>query len=97
MFGRVVFSSALALSFHSALVFLRASESLLQGAYTHTEKHMRGPRMRQKIGNREGRTSLGFYTLPSDRRHMLPGNRQDVMERAGFSSKRKTQDWVRNL
>jgi len=55
--GCIVLSSTLALSFHIALVFLRASSVLLQGAYSHTEKHMRGQRMRQKIETREGRTS----------------------------------------
>ena len=49
---RIVLSSTLALSFHIALVFFRVSEALLQGAYSHTEKHMRGQRMRQKIANR---------------------------------------------
>jgi len=38
MFGRIVLPSTLALSFHIALVFLRVSASLLQGAYSHTEK-----------------------------------------------------------
>jgi len=52
MLGRIVFPSTLALLFHIALVFLRASAVLLQGAYSHTEKHMRGQRMRQKTGNR---------------------------------------------
>ena len=52
MLGRIVLPSTLALPFHIALVFLRVSASLLQGAYSHTEKHMRGQRMRQKIANR---------------------------------------------
>jgi len=52
MLGRIVLPSTLALSFHIALVFLRASATLLQGAYSHTEKHMRGQRMRQKIASR---------------------------------------------
>ena len=38
MLGRIVLTSTLALSFHIALVFLRVSASLLQGAYSHTEK-----------------------------------------------------------
>jgi len=50
--GRIVLPSTLALSFHIALVFLRVSAALLQGAYSHTEKHMRGQRMRQKIASR---------------------------------------------
>ena len=50
--GRIVLSSTLALPFHIALVFLRVSATLLQGAYSHTEKHMRGQRMRQKIASR---------------------------------------------
>ena len=52
MFGRIVLTSTLALLFHIALVFLRVSAALLQGAYSHTEKHMRGQRMRQKIVSR---------------------------------------------
>jgi len=52
MLGRIVLPSTLALSFHIALVFLRVSAALLQGSYSHTEKHMRGQRMRQKIASR---------------------------------------------
>jgi len=52
MLGRIVLPSTLALPFHIALVFLRVSADLLQGAYSHTEKHMRGQRMRQKIASR---------------------------------------------
>jgi len=52
MLGRIVLPSTLALSFHIALVYLRVPADLLQGAYSHTEKHMRGQRMRQKIPNR---------------------------------------------
>jgi len=62
--GRVVLRSALALPFHIALVFLPVSAVLLQGAYSHTEKHMRGQRMRQKIASREGRTSSVFAPYP---------------------------------
>jgi len=61
---RSVLPSTLALSFHIALVFLRASAALLQGAYLHTEKHMRGQRMRQKIASREGRASSVFTPRP---------------------------------
>jgi len=50
--GRIVLSSTLALLFHIALVLLRVSAALIQGAYSHTEKHMHGQRMRQKIANR---------------------------------------------
>ena len=52
MLGRIVLPSTLVLSFHIALVFLRVSAALLQGSYSHTEKHMRGQRMRQKIASR---------------------------------------------
>jgi len=52
-----VLSSTLALSFCIALVFLLVSAEQLQGAYSHTGKHMRGPRMRHKIASREGRVS----------------------------------------
>jgi len=52
MFGRIVLPSTLALPFHIALAFLRVSAALLQGAYSHTEKLMRGQRMRQKIASR---------------------------------------------
>ena len=64
MLGCIVLSSTLALSFHIALVFLRVSAALLQGAYSHTEKHMRGQRMRQKITSREGRASSVFAPRP---------------------------------
>jgi len=50
--GRIVLPSTLALSFHIALVCLRVSAALFQSAYSHTEKHMRGQRMRQKIASR---------------------------------------------
>jgi len=67
MLGRIVLRllpSILVLSFHIALVFLRVSAALLQGAFSHTEKHMRGQRMRQKIVSREGRTSSVFAPRP---------------------------------
>jgi len=57
-------SSALALSFHIALVFLRVSAVLFQGTYSLTEKHMRGQRMCQKITSREGRVSSVFAPRP---------------------------------
>jgi len=47
--GRIVLPSTLGLPFHIALVFLRVSAVLLQGAYSHTGKHMCGQRMRQKM------------------------------------------------
>ena len=52
--SRIVLSSILAFPFYIELVFLLVSAALLQGAYSHIEKHMRGQRMRQKITNREG-------------------------------------------
>ena len=64
MLGRIVLPSTLALPFHIALVFLRVSAALLQGVYSHTEKHMRGQRMRQKITSREGRVSSVFAPCP---------------------------------
>ena len=93
MLGRIVLPSTLALPFHIALVFLRVSAALLQGAYSHTEKHMRGrgQRMRQKIASRG---IISFCTPPSGGRPMLPGNTQDSMVRAGFSSKRKAKERV---
>jgi len=57
MLDRIVLPSTLALSFHIALVFLRVSTALLQGAYSHTEKHMLGQRMRQKIASRASSVS----------------------------------------
>jgi len=64
MLGHIVLPSTLALSFHIALVFLRVTTALLQGAYSHTGKHMRGQRMRQKIAFREGRSSSVFAPRP---------------------------------
>ena len=57
--SRIVLSSTLALPFCNAisLVFLLVLAALLQVAYSHTEKHMRGQRMRHKIASREGRAS----------------------------------------
>jgi len=52
-----VLSSALALSFYIAWFFLFVSAVLLPGAYSKIEKHMRGQRMRQKIGSRVGLAS----------------------------------------
>jgi len=60
----VVIHSCVTVPFHIALVFLRVSAPLLQGAYSHTEKHMRGQRMRQKIASREGRASSVFAPRP---------------------------------
>ena len=60
MLGRIVLPSILALPFHIALVFLRVSETLLQGVYSHTAKQ----KMRQKIVRREGRTSSVFAPRP---------------------------------
>jgi len=54
----------LALSFHIALVFLRVSAALLQGAYSHTQKHMCSQRIHQITANREGRVSLVFASHP---------------------------------
>ena len=53
--SRIVLSSARALSFCIALVFLLVLAALLQGAYSNTEKEMRVQRMRHKIPDREGR------------------------------------------
>jgi len=64
MLGRIVLPSILVLPFHIALVFLRVSAALLQGAYSHTEKHMHGQRMRQKIASTEGRASSVFAPRP---------------------------------
>ena len=64
MLGRIVLPSILVLPFHIALVFLRVSAALLQGTCSHTEKHMRGQRMRQKIAIREGRASSVFAPRP---------------------------------
>jgi len=64
MLGRIVLPSILVLSFYIALVFLRVSAALLQGAYSHTEKYMRGQRMRQKIASREGRATSVFAPRP---------------------------------
>jgi len=52
-----VLSSNLALPFCIALVFLLVSSTLVQGAYSYTEKHMRGQRMCHKIVSRKGRKS----------------------------------------
>jgi len=45
--------------------------ALLQGAYSHTEKHMRGQRMRQELVNREGRAFSVFGTPPTGGRPMF--------------------------
>ena len=65
-------SSALALSFYIALVFLLVSAALLQGAYSKIEKHMRGQRMRRKIASREGWAS-SVKTLVMGRGVMYTG------------------------
>ena len=50
---------------HSTLRwYFFVSVVLFQGAYSHTGKHVRGQRMRQKIGNREGRASSVFAPRP---------------------------------
>jgi len=43
MLGRIVLSSTLALPFHIALVFLRVSVALLQGAYNEERDGGRDP------------------------------------------------------
>ena len=64
MFGCIVLPSTLALPFSIVLVFLLVSVALLQGAYSHTEKRMRGQRMRHKIASREGRASSVLAPRP---------------------------------
>ena len=46
MLGRIVLPSTYALSFHIALVFLRVSASLRQGAYSEARGGDRGPGVR---------------------------------------------------
>jgi len=70
--SRIVLSSALALSFYIAWAFLLVSTTLLQGAYSKIEKHMRCKRMRQKIANREGCAS-SVKTLVMGRGVMYAG------------------------
>jgi len=60
----IVLPSTLALPFRIVLVFLLVSAALLQGTYSHTEKHMRGQRMRHKIASREGRASSVLAPRP---------------------------------
>ena len=48
-------TSSLALPLCVAVVFLVFKAVLFQVAYSHTEKHTRGQRMRRKIASREGR------------------------------------------
>jgi len=62
--GCIVLPSTLVLPFHIVLVCFRVSATLFQGTYSHTEKHMRGQRMRQKIVSREGRVSSVFAPCP---------------------------------
>jgi len=64
MLGCIVLPSTLALQFHIVLVFLRVSTALIQGAYSHTGKYMRGQRMRQKRASREERASSVFAPRP---------------------------------
>jgi len=70
--SRIVLSSALAVSFYIALVFLLVSVALFQGVYSKVEKHMRGQGMRQKIANREGWAS-SIKTLGMDHGVMYAG------------------------
>jgi len=89
MIGRIVLSSTLALSFHIALVFLRVSKVLLQGTYSqkiHAWSENASENSKQGI--------ISFCTPPSGGRPMFPGNTQNIMVRAGFSSKRNAQERV---
>ena len=70
--SRILLSSALALSFYIAWVFLFVSVALLQGVYSKIEKHVRGQRMRQKITSREGWAS-SVKTLVMGRGVMYAG------------------------
>jgi len=47
--------------------------SSVQGAYSHTEKHMRGHRMRRKIASTEGRA---FVRLLFEQVNMLGKSRE---------------------
>jgi len=92
--GHVVLRSALALPFHIALVFLRVSAVLLQGAYSHTGKTHAWSENASKNSKQRREDIISFCTLPSGGRPMLPGNRQNGILRAGFSSKHKAQERV---
>ena len=62
--GCFVLPSTLALPFRIALVFVLVSAAVLQGAYSHAEKHMHVQRMRHKIASREGRASSALASRP---------------------------------
>ena len=83
MLGRVVLPSTFALSFHIVLVFLRVSAALLQGAYSHTEKHMGGQIMRQKVAKRERRASSVFAPRPLAGAWCAQVSLQSVRHRSG--------------
>ena len=91
MLGHIVLSSTLALSFHIALVFLRVSATLPQGAYSHRKTHAWSANAsKNSKQRREG--IIGFCNPRSDGCPMLLRNRQNDMVRAGFSSKGKAQE-----
>ena len=71
MLGRIVLSSTL----HIALVCLRVSSPLFQGVYSHTEKHMRGQRMRQKITSRRQFSQVTAGRAQQFSVHALPQHR----------------------
>jgi len=70
-------------------VSISASRCILTHRKTHARSENASKNRKQR---REG--IIGFCTLPSGGRPMLPGNRQNGIVRADFSSKRKTQEQV---
>jgi len=73
----------------SSCVSSSASRCILTHRKTHAWSENASKNSKQR---REG--NISFYTPPSGGRPMLPGNRQNSMVRAGFSSERKAQERV---
>jgi len=78
---------------HCVGMFSCVSNSVSRYILTHRKTHAWSENAsKNSKQRREG--IISFCTLPSGRRPMLPGNTQNSMVRAGFSSKCKTQEGV---
>ena len=74
-------------------VFCGVGSSVSRCILTHRKTHVWSENA-SKNSKQRRKGIISFGTPPSGGRPMLPGNTQDSMVRAGFSSKRKAQEWV---
>ena len=80
---------------HSTLRwYFFAHQQLCFKVHTYTQENTCMVRECVKNSKQRREGIISFYTPPSGGRPMLPGNIQNSMVRAGFSSERKAQERV---